>query len=96
MLKSDTKEVILKVSNLKKYFPIKNGVLSKSDSAVKAVDDVSFEVFQGETLGIVGESGCGKSTMAKVIIQLLEASDGSVEIEGKQIDSINKRGIKES
>jgi len=94
MLKGDAKEVILKVSNLKKHFPIKNSVLSRSNSAVKAVDDVSFEVFQGETLGIVGESGCGKSTMAKVIIQLLQATSGSVEIEGKQIQATNKRDLK--
>lgn len=94
MPKGGKKEVILKVSNLKKHFPIKNSVLSKCDSAVKAVDDVSFEVFQGETLGIVGESGCGKSTMAKVIIQLLQATGGSVEIEGKQIQSTNKRELK--
>lgn len=94
MPKGGKKEVILKVSNLKKHFPIKNSMLSKSDSAVKAVDDVSFEVFQGETLGIVGESGCGKSTMAKVIIQLLQATGGSVEIEGKQIQSTNKRELK--
>ncbi|MGB9810993.1 MAG: ATP-binding cassette domain-containing protein, partial [Dictyoglomus turgidum] len=67
-----SEEIIIEVKNLKKYFPIKRGiVLSKHVGDVKAVDDVSFYIRKGETLGLVGESGCGKSTVARTIIRLL-------------------------
>lgn len=94
MAKGKTEDVVLKVTNLKKYFPIKKGVKSSKEYAVKAVDDVSFEVLRGETLGIVGESGCGKSTMARAIIQLFQITDGSVEIDGKRMESLNKQEMK--
>ena len=71
-------EVILKVENLKKYFPIKGGFFSKTIGNVKAVDGVSLEVRKGETLGIVGESGCGKSTTGRAILQLLKPTGGKV------------------
>ena len=63
-------EIILSVRDLKKYFPIKAGVLQKTVGHVKAVDGVSFDIVKGETLGIVGESGCGKSTTGRAIIRL--------------------------
>ncbi|HEU4963595.1 MAG TPA: dipeptide ABC transporter ATP-binding protein [Bacilli bacterium] len=78
----------LEVKGLKKYFPIKSGVLSKTTNYVKAVDDVSFAVREGETLGIVGESGCGKSTTGRSIIRLLEPSDGEVIFQGENLRSL--------
>ena len=79
---------ILEVANVKRYFIINNGFL-KPKSYLKALDGVSFKVNKGETLGIVGESGCGKSTLARVIIRLIEATEGKVFIEGNNIFSLN-------
>ena len=64
-------EPLLEVKNLKKYFSVEKGLFSKSISSVKAVDDVSFKIYEGETLGLVGESGCGKSTTGRMIVNLL-------------------------
>ncbi|MEK5233308.1 dipeptide ABC transporter ATP-binding protein [Lysinibacillus sp. FSL K6-0232] len=83
-------KVLLKVEGLKKYFPIRKGVLNKQVGYVKAVDDVSFEVFEGETLGIVGESGCGKSTTGRLLMRLLEPTEGKVEFAGQQISELSK------
>ena len=69
---------LLQVEGLKKYFPIHSGVLAKQSGYVKAVDDVSFYVNEGETLGIVGESGCGKSTTGRMLMRLLEPTEGKV------------------
>ncbi|MFF8194737.1 ABC transporter ATP-binding protein [Streptomyces bobili] len=78
-------EVLLKVTGLKKHFPIKKGLLQRQVGAVHAVDGIDFEVRSGETLGVVGESGCGKSTMGRLITRLLEPTGGTVEFEGKDI-----------
>lgn len=78
-------EVILKATNLKKYYPIKKGVLRRTVGMVKAVDDVSFDLHEGETLGIVGESGCGKSTTGRLLVQLEAPTSGTVEYGGQQI-----------
>ncbi|MDX3571219.1 dipeptide ABC transporter ATP-binding protein [Streptomyces sp. ID05-47C] len=78
-------EVLLKVTGLKKHFPIKKGLLQRQVGAVHAVDGIDFEVRSGETLGVVGESGCGKSTMGRLITRLLEPTDGTVEFEGRDI-----------
>lgn len=83
-------DLLLKVSNLKKYFPKKKTILSKRKSEVKAVDDVSFEVYEGETLGIVGESGCGKSTTGRMIMGLLEPTDGSIAFNGIELTTLSK------
>ena len=71
-------EVLLKVRGLKTYFPIKKGILKKTVGYVKALDGVDFDVYRGETLGIVGESGCGKTTLGKSILQLTKSCEGSV------------------
>lgn len=78
------KEVLLEVKNLRKYFPIKN-FFGQLKGEVKAVDDVSFEIYKGETFGLVGESGCGKSTLGRCILQMLKATDGQVLYEGNDL-----------
>ncbi|MEU0896182.1 ABC transporter ATP-binding protein [Streptomyces massasporeus] len=78
-------EVLLKVTGLQKHFPIRKGLLQRQTGAVRAVDGIDFEVRRGETLGVVGESGCGKSTMGRLITRLLEPTGGSVEFEGQDI-----------
>ncbi|MEV5351816.1 dipeptide ABC transporter ATP-binding protein [Streptomyces sp. NPDC052693] len=78
-------EILLKVTGLQKHFPIRKGLLQRQTGAVRAVDGIDFEVRKGETLGVVGESGCGKSTMGRLITRLLEPTGGTVEFEGKDI-----------
>ncbi|WP_409289833.1 ABC transporter ATP-binding protein [Peribacillus sp. SCS-37] len=91
----EEREVLLEVDGLKKYFPIKGGVLgNKVLKEVKAVDDVSFKVYKGETVGIVGESGCGKSTTGRSIIRLIEPTEGKVLFEGKDISKLSKRDLR--
>ena len=70
--------ILLDVVNLKKHFPIRTGVLKKITGHVKAVDDVSFQVFEGETLGLVGESGCGKTNTGRMILNLINPTDGTI------------------
>lgn len=83
------KKVLVKVRGLKKYFPITSGVIFQREvGAVKAVDGVSFDIFEGETLGVVGESGCGKSTMGRTVLQLYRPTAGTVEFEGKEISAL--------
>lgn len=81
-------EVLLRVENLKKYFPLRAGVFKKVVGWIKAVDGVSFEVFSGETLGIVGESGCGKSTLGMTILRLLEPTAGRIIFAGQDITEL--------
>ncbi|MEL4026196.1 dipeptide ABC transporter ATP-binding protein [Lysinibacillus endophyticus] len=88
--------VLLKVDKVKKYFPKKAGLLNKNMSYVKAVDDVSFEVYEGETLGIVGESGCGKSTTGRMIMRLLEPTDGSIVFQNVELSSLSKTEMRKA
>ncbi|MFQ3566980.1 MAG: oligopeptide/dipeptide ABC transporter ATP-binding protein [Aggregatilineales bacterium] len=84
------REVVLQVRNLKKYFPIHAGIiLQRQVGAVKAVDDISFDVFKGETLGLVGESGCGKSTTGRTVLQLYKPTAGSVVFEGQELTTMS-------
>ena len=78
-------EPLLSVQNLKKYFPIHKGIFSRVVGHVKAVDDVSFDVFPNETLGLVGESGCGKTTAGRSLLRLIEPTEGAIYFEGKNI-----------
>ncbi|MGW3847599.1 dipeptide ABC transporter ATP-binding protein [Streptomyces fagopyri] len=87
-------EVLLKVTGLQKHFPIRKGLLQRQVGAVRAVDGLDFEVRSGETLGVVGESGCGKSTMGRLITRLLEPTAGKVEFEGKDITHLGVSGMR--
>jgi peptide/nickel transport system ATP-binding protein len=78
-------EVLLDVRHLKRYFPVRGGLLQRQVATVQAVDDISFSVRRGETLGIVGESGCGKSTTARLIIRLLAADAGTITFAGRTV-----------
>lgn len=86
--------MILRVQNLKKYFPIRRGFFQKIAGWVKAVDDVSFEIEQGKTLGLVGESGCGKTTVARLILRLLEPDHGKIIFRETNIDKLTEKDMK--
>lgn len=87
---------ILEVKNLKKYYPIKGNVLKKEKQYVKAVDDISFTIKKGETFAIVGESGCGKSSLGKSIIRLIEPTEGQVILDGQDFTSLKGKELKEA
>ncbi|MTD30737.1 ABC transporter ATP-binding protein [Planomicrobium sp. YIM 101495] len=87
-------EPLFNVKNIKVYFPIKKGVLKKTVGHVKAVDDISLEIFKGETLGIVGESGSGKSTLGRAMLRLLAPTSGQLIFKGKHITDLKQRQIK--
>jgi oligopeptide transport system ATP-binding protein len=89
-----TKKVLLKVENLKKYFPIRTGTLARVTGHVKAVDNVSFEVYEGETLGIVGESGCGKSTTGRVLMRLTNPTEGTIEFNGTELTTLSDEDMR--
>ena len=83
------KDILLEVKHLKKYYQVKNGLFKKVN--VKAVDDVSFYIRRGETLGLVGESGCGKTTLGRTILRLLEPTDGEIIFDGKVINQADMK-----
>jgi len=85
---------LLRIKNLKKYFPIRGGLFSREVARVHAVDDVSFDLLKGETLGLVGESGCGKSTTGRCILRLIEPTAGEVWFEDKNVTTLDKRSLR--
>jgi len=90
----NTVDTKISVRNLKKYFPIKGGVLNRKIDDVQAVDDVSFDIEQGETLGLVGESGCGKSTLGFTLMGMYEATNGSITLDGQEITGLSSRELR--
>lgn len=87
-------ENLLEVTNLKKYFPIRSGVFQGVVGHVKAVDDISFTMKKGETLGLVGESGCGKSTVGRSIVRLYEKTEGNVLFNGMNVHDLSKKELR--
>ncbi len=81
---------VLEVKDLKKHFPVKKGLLRRTVGQVYAVDGITFSIGEGETLGLVGESGCGKTTAGRAVLRLTEPTSGSVKVEGKEITGLNK------
>jgi len=85
---------VLVVQNLKKYFAVRSGLFSRISGWVKAVDDVSFQIYEGETLGLVGESGCGKTTTGRALLRLIEPTAGSVHFEGRNISEMSTADLR--
>ncbi len=83
-------EVLLRVENVKLYFPVRRGIFMRTAGHVRAVDDVSFEIYKGETLGLVGESGCGKTTLGRAILQLYKPTSGRVYFENKSLTELGR------
>jgi oligopeptide/dipeptide ABC transporter ATP-binding protein len=92
--RSDQEEVLLEVNNLVKYFPVRGGLLQRIQAWVRAVDDVSFSVRKGETVGLVGESGCGKTTLGRSILRLIDPTSGQVLFEGADMAGMRSRDLK--
>ena len=88
------KRKILEVKHLKNYFPLKKGKYKDGDPCVKAVDDITFDLYEGETLGLVGESGCGKSTLGRTIIRLYEPTSGEVIFEGEDVAKKSRKEMR--
>ncbi|WP_042374502.1 ABC transporter ATP-binding protein [Neobacillus jeddahensis] len=92
---SSQAENLLEIQNLKTYYPVKGGFFKRTIGNVKAVDNLSFEIRRGETLGLVGESGCGKSTAGRTILRLLKPTDGKILFDGKDITKISGKSLRD-
>src|SRR5512146_3032440 len=90
----NTNNILVKVEHLKKYFPVRSGVMQRVVANVQAVDDVSFDIRKGETLGMVGESGCGKTTVGRTMLRLIEPTGGSVFYGDQHIFKLPGRAMK--
>ncbi|MEN6410635.1 MAG: dipeptide ABC transporter ATP-binding protein [Anaerolineaceae bacterium] len=86
---------LIQVRNLKKYFPVRGGVLQRVKAQVQALDDVSFDIYEGETLGLVGESGCGKTTVGRAMLRLIEPTAGSVTFDGVDVLKLRGKAMKD-
>ena len=87
-------DVLVRVEHLKQYFPVRGGVLQRTVGQVKAVDDVSFDIRRGEALGLVGESGCGKTTVGRLLLRLIEPTEGRIEFDGRDVTTLGDRDLK--
>src|SRR5436189_5907562 len=87
-------DAVLEVMDLKKHFPVKRGIIRRTVGQVYAVDGVSFDVREGETLGLVGESGCGKSTVARTVLRLLEPTSGTIKLDGHDLTHLPKSELR--
>lgn len=92
--RTETSKELIRVRDLVKYFPVRAGVLKRTVAWVQAVDGVSFTMKEGETLGLVGESGCGKSTVGRTILRLLDPTSGTVEFDGQDVFALDKKALK--
>lgn len=92
---TDNNDVLVSVKNLKMHFPIYRGVIQRQVGAVRAVDGISFDIHRGETLGLVGESGCGKSTTGRTILQLYEPTAGSVFFQDKELNALKAEEMRQ-
>ncbi|HBL12316.1 MAG TPA: ABC transporter ATP-binding protein [Cyanobacteria bacterium UBA11162] len=92
-------KVLLRVTNLRQYYTLEQNfiaqLVSREQQVIKAVDNVSFELYSGQILGLVGESGCGKSTLSRTILQLIRPTSGTVEFEGKDLTQLDKKSLRE-
>ena len=89
-------EKLLEVRHLKKYFPVKKGFIKRTVGSVKATDDVTFDIYKGESFGLVGESGCGKTTVGKLILQLHKADSGEILFEGTDLTKLSKSELQKN
>ena len=92
---SSEKKDLIQIKNLVTYFPVRSGLLQRTVAWVQAVDDVSFNIREGETLGLVGESGCGKTTVGRSILRLVEPTSGSVIFDGKDVLALRRKELKD-
>src|SRR5262245_45888989 len=90
-----TQKPLLEVRDLKVHFPVQHGLFSRAKAFVKAVDGVSFTLAAGETLGLVSESGCGKTTLGRAVVRLIEPTGGRVFFEGEDITGLNGTALRE-
>ncbi|AFK21031.1 ATP-binding cassette domain-containing protein (plasmid) [Haloferax mediterranei ATCC 33500] len=89
-----TRSPLVSIQNLKKYYPVSSGLLRRSASSVKAVDGVSFDIYPGETFAIVGESGCGKTTLGKTVARLYESTGGTISFDGRDITALSGKSLR--
>ena len=85
---------LVEIKNIIKHFPVQKGLFKRTVGLVKAVDDVSFEIYEGETLGLVGESGCGKSTLGKLLVRLINPTTGNIIFDNKNLDSFSNKELR--